>query len=107
MQHPSSSPIARSMGLVALVAALAGAQALSPAMAQQGEAEPWRISLKVQLATEVKCTLKEILTVTKVPLAGLDSYQGRVRCEDLREFDFSQPAPNQKFIIKLCRPTVC
>ncbi|MEZ5857034.1 MAG: hypothetical protein R3D67_20695 [Hyphomicrobiaceae bacterium] len=99
--------IGRTSAITAMALALAGVQLQSPAAAQQAQAEAWQVALKLQLASEVKCQLKEVLTVTKVPVAGLDGYKGRIRCEDQREFDFSQSAPNQKFIIKLCRPTVC
>lgn len=75
----------------------------SPAMAE----EPWQAVLRLQLGTEKKCELALIISVRQIPIEGLDALEGRVRCSDTREFDFSRPRPHMKFNLQLCQPTVC
>ena len=40
-------------------------------------------------------------------LAGDTVIEGRVRCLDGREFDFTRPKPHLKFELRLCQPAVC
>ena len=84
---------------VVLIAMLVGASAMAE--------EPWESVLRLQLDTEKKCELALIISVRQIPVEGLDALEGRVRCTDTREFDFSRPRPHLKFNLQLCQPTVC
>mgnify|MGYP001552094377 CR=1 FL=1 len=63
--------------------------------------------LKSQLIETYKCDMAEILFSRELELGGNKQLEGRVRCRDQREVDFSQSDPNQRFELRLCRPTVC
>ncbi len=69
--------------------------------------EVWETALRLQLEAEKKCELAVIISVRQIPIGGLDGMEGRVRCVDTREFDFSQQRPHQKFTLQLCQPAVC
>lgn len=69
-------------------------------------AESWEILLKYQLEA-VKCDLDTILSVREVPVGNIVGLEGRVRCIDRREFDFTRDSPNDRFRVRLCEPTVC
>ena len=86
----------------ALVLALSVA-ANSCALAQ----EAWEATLKLQLETEKKCLLETYVSVRRLPIEALGGLEGRVRCIDGREFDFSRQRAHQKFQLHLCQPAVC
>jgi len=86
--------------IAALVVGLA-----SPALGAEDDA--WQTVLRQVLASEKKCQMSEILWVREVPLAGYTGLEGRARCHDGREFDFTRPRPHMKFQVQLCQPTVC
>jgi hypothetical protein len=82
--------------------------AMGTATAQQAdEKEAWQTVLKQVLASEKKCELREIQWVREVPVGGHVGLEGRIRCIDGREFDFTRPRPHMKFEVLLCQPTVC
>ncbi len=63
--------------------------------------------LKSQLTETYNCDLSEILFSRELEIGGGRQLEGRVRCRDQREIDFSQSNPNQRFQLRLCQPTVC
>jgi hypothetical protein len=63
--------------------------------------------LRSQLEEHYKCELGEILFLRKFELGGDTKLEGRVRCTDQREVDFTQNNPHLKFELRLCQPTVC
>lgn len=69
--------------------------------------EVWETALRLQLVAEKNCQLALIVSVRRIPVDGLDALEGRARCIDNREFDFSQPKQHQKFTLQLCQPAVC
>jgi len=73
----------------------------------KAQSESWQTLLKAQLVAEQHCELTLVINFRRIPLGKLDGYEGRIRCRDGREFDFTQSSPNQKFTIKLCQPVVC
>jgi hypothetical protein len=87
-----------------LAAAVAtGAAPLPPAWAEDG----WQATLKLQLTDEKKCLLERFVSMRQAPVGQPDGIEGRVRCIDGREFDFSRQKAHQKFDIRLCQPAVC
>lgn len=86
---------------VLLQAILQGASVLA------ADNDQWEALLRMQLETEKKCQFQRIVSMRQLPVPGLDALEGRVRCTDGREFDFSRPKPHQKFEIHLCAPAVC
>lgn len=93
----------RNRAIATLVGALAFAAHLHPAEAQ----ESWEAVLKVQLEAEKKCQLAHMISVRQLPVEQLGGLEGRVRCVDGREFDFSRSKAHQKFELHLCMPAVC
>ncbi len=89
------------LSIVALMVGLA-----SPAFGADSDTS-WQTVLQQMLVSEKKCQFRELLWVREVPLAGYTGLEGRVRCVDGREFDFTRPRPHMKFEIQLCQPTVC
>ena len=63
--------------------------------------------LKSQLSENYNCQLGEILYSREIEIGGEKQLEGRIRCQDQREIDFTQSNPNQKFQLRLCQPTVC
>ncbi len=63
--------------------------------------------LKSQLNENYHCELGEILFSREIEIGGEKQLEGRIRCVDQREIDFSQSSPNQRFQLRLCQPTVC
>lgn len=92
----------------ALIAVALAASAPVGVRAQQAEtAEQWQALLKLQLKQAYNCDLGTILYVRDVPVGNLTSMEGRVRCIDEREFEFSRMRSHEKFTIHLCQPAVC
>ena len=63
--------------------------------------------LKTQLSENYNCQLGEILYSREIEIGGEKQLEGRIRCQDQREIDFTQSNANQKFQLRLCQPTVC
>jgi len=78
-----------------------------PISAGEEENPAWKSILSLQLKDTYNCVLDEIEFVREVPVAGKLSTEGRVRCIDRREFDFSRSSPHEKFTLRICQPTVC
>jgi len=78
------------------------------AAADQAElTEAQRTLLELQLKDHYKCKLSEILSSREIEVGGHKQLEGRIRCLDQREVDFTQAGDNQKFQLRLCMPTVC
>ncbi|MBU1211011.1 MAG: hypothetical protein KJ587_07030 [Alphaproteobacteria bacterium] len=91
--------------LTALV--LCGWQA-PPASAQMVDlTDAQRTLLAQQLKEHYKCDLGAVLFSREIEVGGRKQLEGRIRCDDQREVDFTQAGANQKFQLKLCMPTVC
>jgi len=90
--------------IVAIALALA-----SPEMAVQAadDAPAWQATLKLQLDDEKKCQLAAFVSVRELPAENVGGIEGRIRCLDGREFDFTRQKAHQKFDIRLCQPAVC
>lgn len=67
----------------------------------------WQLILAQQLQGERQCKLDHIVAVRQFELAGDAVVEGRVRCADGREFDFSRAKMHLKFEIRLCQPAIC
>ena len=63
--------------------------------------------LQSQLTEHYKCELEKVLFIRKFEIGKDTKLEGRIRCTDQREVDFTQASPNQKFQLRLCQPTVC
>jgi len=89
----------------------AGAAALAIVLPCQGRAadeeRSWMPLLRQVLAAEKRCDLEHVVWVRELPVADTVALDGRVRCYDGREFDFSRPRPHLKFEVRLCQPAVC
>ena len=78
------------------------------AVTQSGHADDsWQAVLQLQLAAEKRCQLDHMISVRQLPVAQLGALEGRLRCKDGREFDFSRAKPHLKFELRLCAPAVC
>lgn len=97
------------MGLVAVpLLAIAYLTPQTDAIAQATKTPPvWELALKVQLKSERQCDLARVVSVREFKLAGEEAIEGRVRCVDAREFDFSRPKKHAKFELRLCAPATC
>lgn len=93
--------MARAFFTVALALSLASAGAAA------SEEATWMAALRHVLAHEQKCNLGEVLWSREVPVGKTTALEGRARCLDGREFDFTQRRPHMKFDVRLCQPTVC
>ncbi|MDX2155782.1 MAG: hypothetical protein SFW09_04650 [Hyphomicrobiaceae bacterium] len=96
----------RSVIRALLAASLLAVVAASGHAQSQSQSE-WETVLRLQLADESKCEFLRIVSMRQLPVSGLDEIEGRVRCTDGREFDFSRQKAHQKFTIRLCQPAVC
>ncbi len=67
----------------------------------------WQGVLALQLKDEYRCDLDKVLFDRDLDAGGRSSKEGRIRCLDGREFDFSRPSTHEKFDLHLCQPTVC
>lgn len=71
-------------------------------------AESWEVLLRHQLQEQQRCAVDKVLMVRKVPVGNMVGLEGRIRCEDTREFDFKRERENERFTIRLCEPVnVC
>lgn len=80
---------------------------LAPAPVLPAAAEESWVPVLRQALAEKKCDLSQILWTRYVPVGSLVALEGRVRCADGREFDFTRPRPHMKIDVQLCQPTVC
>lgn len=104
MLRSGRSASACSAVLAALaLAALAGVGAGISAHAE----ESWQVALRLQLDEEKRCRLEAYISVRELPADAVGGIEGRIRCVDGREFDFTRPRTHQKFDIRLCQPAVC
>ena len=86
--------------------------AVSSPQGAQGEennstAPTWQGVLALQLKDGHRCDFDKVLFDRDIDVGGRTTKEGRVRCLDGREFDFSRPSTHEKFDIRLCQPTVC
>lgn len=102
--HRASAP---HMALAALAAIVLAMPIASAEEAKKDEAPAWLNILALQLKSEYNCDLDEVLFDRNLDLAGKTSKEGKARCIDRREFDFSRDATHEKFTLKLCQPVVC
>lgn len=100
-------PTLRSRLGLALAAAVALPLANAAAQDEKKEPPAWQSILALQLSSGHNCDLDKVLFVHEVPLGETVSTEGRVRCLDGREFDFSRDKRHEKFTLRLCQPTVC
>lgn len=91
------------------IAGLAAMLALPQARAAEPEkpAPEWQGVLALQLKSEYHCDLDKILFHREVPVGDQMSTEGRIRCLDAREVDFTRNSRHEKFTLRLCQPTVC
>jgi hypothetical protein len=94
----------RTSGLMSLAAALLMVAGISTGARAE---EPWLTVLKGQLGKEKGCQLEHVVQVRTVPIAGAVLREGRIRCFDGREYDFTQPTAHGKFELKACQPALC
>lgn len=80
--------------------------AQTPVVPAAAAEESWMPVLR-QVLAEKKCDLGHILWTREVPVGPSTALEGRVRCLDGREFDFTRPRPHLKFDVRLCQPAVC
>lgn len=88
---------------MAILLALPHAQAAEP----EKPAPEWQGVLALQLKSEYHCDFDKILFHREVPVGDQMSTEGRVRCLDAREVDFTRNNKHEKFTLRLCQPTVC
>jgi hypothetical protein len=69
--------------------------------------EAWFGVLKAQLVKEKSCQLAHLVESREVTIAGAKLREGRIRCVDGREYDFTQPSAHGKFEFKACQPAIC
>lgn len=67
----------------------------------------WQAALGRQLRSERSCILAHLVMVREFELGSTKVVEGRVRCMDSREFDFSRSAPHNPFKLQLCQPSYC
>lgn len=103
--------ITRRVAWLAIAVALALSLAPVGSAVRAEDAKPetptWQSVLALQLRDEYRCDMDKVLFDRDVDVAGRVSKEGRARCLDGREFDFSRPSTHEKFDIRLCMPTVC
>lgn len=69
--------------------------------------ESWLTLLKLQLADGYGCAFDSLLYWRHVPAGRDNGTEGRVRCLDRREFNFTRTNEHVRFTIRLCQPAVC
>ena len=90
-----------------LLAAILAMPASSIAEENNSGAPAWLSILSLQLSDEYHCNMEKVLFEHDVEVGGRVSKEGRAKCLDGREFDFSRDSEHEKFKLKLCMPTVC
>lgn len=88
-------------------AACATAWFLSTAAPARSADADWVPILRQVLLSQQKCDLSDILSIRELPVGSAIALEGRARCLDGREFDFTRPRPHMKFDVRLCQPAVC
>jgi hypothetical protein len=63
--------------------------------------------LKMQLKESHGCVIDVIVYSREMKTGDDTGTEGRVRCIDRREYDFTRRKEHQRFEIRLCQPTVC
>lgn len=110
-ERPCSGVIRPREGLGGLILAclLALASPSATAADDVSKASPpaWHAILALQLKDEYRCDLDKVLFDRDVEAGTRKSKEGRARCIDGREFDFSRDGTHEKFTLRLCSPTVC
>ena len=97
-----------SMRVKAVITVAMMAAALMFGASRGHGAESWRILLTHQLKEQQRCDLAEVLFVREVKVGGRVGLEGRARCTDTREYDFTRERDNQRFRLRLCEPVaVC
>lgn len=91
---------------IAAVASMLVAVAVGTVDAAVAE-QAWESILRLQLQDERRCQLRAIVSLRDLEIGGLGGLEGRIRCADGREFDFSRQKAHQKFELRLCQPAVC
>lgn len=101
-RHRLAHPVAVAIGVavVILLVLLVG----RPAATQE---EAWQQALRQQLKAEQGCDLAFIVNQKEFKLGDDVKLEGRLRCADGREYDFTRERAHQKFTVKLCQPTYC
>ena len=100
-----ASTRASSVLAIAVAAGLLG-QIAMPLSAADAPTD-WEPVLKLQLQDNNSCRLEKVLFVREMQLGGETGLEGRIRCIDGREYDFTRQRRHEKFDIRLCQPTVC
>jgi hypothetical protein len=107
MSRSSSKPAL--IAVIGIVAAAIGLISFAPdaksAAVELSTAQ--QTLLRSQLNENYHCELGEILFSREIEIGGGKKLEGRIRCRDQREIDFSQSSPNQRFQLRLCQPVVC
>ena len=76
--------------------------------AMEPQAVPeWLPMLKLQLKETNGCDLTEVLHWRDLKVGDGVGTEGRARCIDGREYDFTRGREHQKFTLRLCQPAVC
>ena len=95
----------RRPGAKATLAALA--VALTCVSADAADQSSWMPLLKMQLKESHGCVIDVIVYSREMKTGEDTGTEGRVRCIDRREYDFTRREEHQRFEIRLCQPTVC
>jgi ABC-type methionine transport system permease subunit len=95
--------------LAVMVVAAVALLAMGVVGASRGTgAESWQVLLAHQLKEQQRCTLAEVLFVREVKVGGRVGMEGRIRCTDTREYDFTREHENQRFTLRKCEQvSVC
>lgn len=104
MQAPSTR--IASAPVVALAATLVALMMPLPVGAAEDSAV-WASVLRLQLQDNNNCRMEKVLFARELQLGGETGLEGRIRCIDGREYDFTRQRRHEKFDIRLCQPTVC
>lgn len=75
--------------------------------AGQDKAPAWFVIIEQKLARERTCLAPTIVQINEFPLGNQVRREGRVRCSDGREFEFTQATPHEPFTIRSCEPARC
>jgi hypothetical protein len=78
-----------------------------PASAQEKGEQAWLAVLRLQLRDNNHCQLEKVIFSREIELGNETGLEGRIRCFDGREYDFTRQRAHEKFDIRLCQPAVC